>query len=50
MYKCCAYMYICTHGSQKRTQEAPELELQMVMSHCVEAGNGIWILCKNKVL
>lgn len=54
MYLC---IYLCTTcmptactttGGQQRVLDPLELELQMVVSHCVGTGNQAQVLCKNK--
>jgi hypothetical protein len=39
--------YICTCPSQERISEPLGLELQIVVSHHMGAGNLTWLLCKS---
>lgn len=42
MYEWFVYMYVCVscaYGDHKRMSDPPELELRMVVSHCVGVEN-----------
>lgn len=44
----CLCTYACSpHGGHKRASDSLEQELQTAVSHHVDSGNQIWILCKN---
>lgn len=45
----CLYVYHMYHGDlggQNEILDLLKLELRMVVSHSVDAGNGTWVLCQ----
>ena len=43
----CVTNVYSAHGDQERTLDSLEMEIQVVVCHCVVAGNQTWVLRKS---